>query len=151
MSICKSMALGSTSSFATTVVSRPGRELTSAIAVRSTSIGWLADGRQAVVHVEEIYDTDPFARCDELMRDYGVQVCAVEQLPNFNDALRFANRWPGRVFLANYGDLKDETMRWGDAPKLDASARRTSEEDRSRYTVTVDQYKCMSLALSGKG
>ena len=46
----------------------------------------MTDGRQAVIHVEEISDADPFARCDELMADYGVSVCVVEQLPNYNDA-----------------------------------------------------------------
>jgi hypothetical protein len=108
----------------------------------------MPDGRQATVHVEEIYDADPFQRCDRLMDAYGVQVCVVESLPNYNDAHRFANRFPGRVFLAGYGDLRDDAMRWGDAPRLDVSERRTSEEDRTRYTVTLDQYKCMSLALN---
>lgn len=108
----------------------------------------LADGRQAVMHVEEIYSQDPFARCDELMAEFGVQVCVVETMPNYNDAHRFAGRHPGRVFLAGYGDLKDDVMRWGDAPRLDVSDRRTIEEERTRYTVTLDQYKCMSRSLA---
>jgi len=109
----------------------------------------LPDGRQAVVHCEEVYDSDPFLRCSELMDLYGVRVCVVEQLPNFNDAMRFANRHPGRVFLANgYGDLAEDVVRWGDAPKLDASDRRTDEDERTRYTVRIDQYKAMSLSLA---
>ena len=108
----------------------------------------LADGRQSVIHVEEIYSDDPFGRCDELMDAYGVQVCAVETLPNYNDAHRFAARHLGKVFLASYGDLKDDAMRWGDAPALDVSDRRTAEPERTRYTVTLDQYKCMSLSLA---
>jgi hypothetical protein len=109
----------------------------------------LPDNRQAVVHVEEIYDLDPFRRCSELMDLYGVRTCVVEQLPNFNDAMRFANSHPGRVFLANgYGDLGDDVYRWGDAPKLDTSDRRTDEMERTRYTVRIDQYKAMSLSLA---
>jgi hypothetical protein len=110
----------------------------------------LDDGRQAVVHVEAIYSKDPFARCTELMRDFGVAICVVEQLPNFNDAMRFANleQHVGRVFLCNgYGDLKDDVIRWGDAARQDASERRTEEEEQTRYTVRVDQYKAMQLAL----
>ena len=107
------------------------------------------DGRQAVVHVEEIYGADPFARCDQLMMDYGVRICVVEQLPNFNDAMRFGNRHEGRVFLlTGYGDLADDVIRWGDGPQLDVSERRTNEEERTRYTVRVDQYKAMSTSLA---
>lgn len=105
----------------------------------------MPDGRQAVVHVEAVFNNDPFARCSELMDIYGVEVCVVEQLPNVNDARRFANRHPGRVFLAGYADLRDDQMTWGD--DLSKSDRRTSEEDRSRYTVTLNQYKCMQTAM----
>lgn len=105
----------------------------------------LPDGRQAVVHVEAVFDLDPFARCGELMDQFGVLTCVVEQLPNVNDARRFANKFPGRVFLANYADLRDDQLTWGD--DLSKSDRRTSEEDRSRYTVTLNQYKCMQTAL----
>lgn len=103
------------------------------------------NGQQAVVHVEAVFDSDPFARCSELMDIYKINVCVVEQLPNVNDARRFANRHPGRVFLAGYADLRDDQMVWGD--DLSKSDRRTSEEDRSRYSVTLNQYKCMQTAL----
>lgn len=109
----------------------------------------LPDGRQAVIHVEEIYDPDPFARCDELMRAYGVFACVVEINPNFNDAHRFANRWPGRVFLCNgFGELANDMIQWGDAPRLDPSERRTDEEARTRWTVKVDQFKCMQTSFA---
>jgi hypothetical protein len=108
----------------------------------------MPDGRQATIHLEYIYADDPFARCDELMEQYGVQCCVVETLPNYNDAKRFAQRHRGKVFLAGYADIKDEMLRWGDAPKLDTSERRTSEEERDRYTVTLDQYKCMQVSMA---
>ncbi len=105
----------------------------------------LPDGRQAVIHVEAIFDNDPFARCSTLMDKFGVSVCVVEQLPNVNDARRFANRHPGRVFLAGYADLRDDAMVWGD--DLSKSDRRTEEDMRSRWTVTLNQYKCMQTSL----
>lgn len=105
----------------------------------------LPDGRQAVVHVEAVFDLDPFERCSELMQQYGVAVCVVEQLPNVNDARKFANRHRGRVFLAGYAVLKDDAMRWGD--ELSRSDARTAEDDRTRYTVTLNQYKCMQTSL----
>lgn len=108
----------------------------------------MADGRQAVIHLEYIFNDDPFGRCSALMDQYGVQICVVETLPNYNDAKRFALRHPGRVFLAGYAQIKDEMLRWGDAPRLDTSERRTSEEERDRYTVTLDQYKCMQVSMA---
>jgi hypothetical protein len=108
----------------------------------------LEDGRQALVHAEFIYDPDPFARCDQLMEDYGVTICVAEQLPNFNDAWRFSNRHPGRVFLCNgYGSIEDDMIKWGDAPRQDVSERRTEEEEQTRFTVRIDQYKAMQAAL----
>lgn len=106
----------------------------------------LPDGRQAVVHAEAIFNDDPFERCAELMELYSVAVCVVEQLPNANDARRFANRFRGRVFLAGYsGDAKADMIVWGDA--ISRSDRKTAEEDRSRYSVVLQQYKAMQAAL----
>ena len=109
----------------------------------------LPDGRQAVVHLEEIYSDDPFARCSELMGDYGVAACVVEVNPNYNDAKRFANRHPGRVFICDgFREIDGDMIRWGDAPKLGTSDRRTDEEERDRWTVKADQYKCMQTSMA---
>lgn len=109
----------------------------------------LPDGRQAVVHVEEVYSDDPFARCSELMDAYGVAVCVVEINPNYNDAKRFAGRHRGRVFICDsFGALKEDMIVWGDAPRLGVSDRRTSEEERDRYTLRMDQYKCMQVSMA---
>lgn len=113
----------------------------------------LPDGRQATVHVEAVFldpttedpDASPWRRSAELMSQYGVTVCVVEQLPNVDAARSFCNRFPGRAFMAGYADLKDDHMVWGD--DLSRSDRRTSKEDRSRYTVTLNQYRCMQTSL----
>lgn len=109
----------------------------------------LPDGRQAVVHVEETYSADPFARSSELMEQYDVAVCVVEINPNYNDAKKFANRHKGRVFICDsFGSLKEDMIVWGDAPKLNTSDRRTDEEARDRYTLRMDQYKCMQVSMA---
>ncbi len=105
----------------------------------------LPDNRQAVVHIDAIYNDNPFSRCDELMERFGVIACVLEQLPNINDARRFANRHPRRVFLASYAELRDEMMRWGNSHTK--SDRRTIAESRSRYTVSISQYKAMQASL----
>lgn len=106
----------------------------------------LPDGRQAVVHAEAIFDISPFERCAELMTQYGVALCVVEQLPNVNDARQFANRFRGRVYLAGYAtDWKSDMITWGD--QITRSDRKTAEEDRTRYTVVLQQYKAMQASL----
>lgn len=106
----------------------------------------LPDGRQAVVHVEAVFSLDPFERCAALLKQFGVAVCVVEQLPNVNDARRLANAHPGRVFLAGYAtDPKSDMISWGD--NMTISDRRTAAEDRSRYTVNLQQYKAMQASL----
>lgn len=109
----------------------------------------LPDNRQAVVHVEEVYSADPFARCGELMELYGVAVCVVEINPNYNDAKKFANKYPGRVFICNsFGSMSDGMIAWGDAPRLGNSDRKTDDEARDRYTLRMDQFKCMQVSMS---
>lgn len=109
----------------------------------------LPDGRQAYVHIEETYSEDPFARSSELMDLYGVDVCVVEINPNYNDAKKFAQRHPGRVFICNsFGAVADGMIQWGDTPKQNASERRTDEEARDRYTLRMDQFKCMQVSMS---
>lgn len=109
----------------------------------------LPDGRQAVVHVEEIYSSDPFARTSELMEQYGVAVCVVEINPNYNDAKKFAQRHAGKVFICNsFGTVADGMIHWGDTPKQNSSDRRTDEEAQDRFTLRMDQYKCMQVSMS---
>jgi len=105
----------------------------------------LPDGRQALIHAEAIFDADPFARCDVLMAQYGVQCCVVEGLPNWNDAKRFANRLAGRVFVASYGDQAD-TQVWGD--QIARTDQKTNTEDRDRWTVRLNQYKAMQASVA---
>ena len=109
----------------------------------------LPDGRQATIHVEETYSADPFERSSELMDLYGISVCVVEINPNYNDAKKFANRHPGRVFICDsFGTVAEGMIQWGDAPKLDTSDRRTDENSRDRYTLRMDQYKCMQVSMA---
>ena len=107
----------------------------------------LDDGRMAIIHVEAIYALNPWARLDEIMRAYGVQVCVVEQLPNIDSARQFAKRHEGRVFLiTSYGDM-EEMVRWNDGA-TSRSDRRTASDYRDRYTVQADQYRVLSWAFA---
>ena len=105
----------------------------------------LPDGRQGVVHVEAIHDENPFAKCSEIMERFRVSVCVVEQNPNFNDANAFARRHKGRVYI-NTAFGNGDMLAWA-ADKLDPSERKTAEAERTRWQLTVNQYKLMERTL----
>ena len=105
------------------------------------------DGRMGIIHAEAIYSINPWARLDELMEQFGVVVCVCEQLPNYDSAKQFAQRWLGRVFLvSSYKTIEDNMLQWGDA-KVNQTDRKTLSEHRDRYTLALDQYKMMSWAF----
>lgn len=106
------------------------------------------DGSRRIVHLEIRWDLDPFKRAAELMREYDVSVCCVEGLPNYNDALRFANEFPGRVFVVSYGDVKDADLQWGDRQKDPEAKRKVSQEARTRFTVRIDYTKMLDALAS---
>ena len=76
-----------------------------------------------------------------------IQVVAPNTLPNYDSAKSFARRHDGKVFLAGYGNMDGDMLAWGDAPTLSVSERRTDEDLRDRYTVRLDQYKCMQVSM----
>lgn len=95
------------------------------------------------VHIEVIYADDPWERCDDLMREFDVSACVVDALPNINEARRFAQRWKGRAWLADYsyeakGD--GDICEWGDRPNQTHSERKSSEEIKLKYTVRISRY-----------
>ena len=66
---------------------------------------------------------------DDLMLDYSIRMCVVDALPEKSDAMEFALRWPGRVYLAYYVENLAEFYR------LDDNTR-TLKGDR---TVALDR------------
>lgn len=45
-----------------------------------------------------------FAQLDELMTRFGVACCVIDAMPETRKVLEFVERWPGRVWRANYSD-----------------------------------------------
>jgi hypothetical protein len=95
--------------------------------------------RMRLLHAGVIQEDDPWKRCLELLDQYGVRVCTVEALPNYNEAHRFAKTRDGKVFIVNYTDLVDQIVLWGDRPRDKVSIRKVDDEVRTRWSATVDQ------------
>lgn len=99
--------------------------------------------KSRLAHLEIVYGDDPWERADELMRQFDISACVADALPNINEARRFAQRWPGRVWLADYsyeskGD--QDICEWGDRPKQTNSEKKSSDEIKNRYTVRISRY-----------
>ncbi len=105
-------------------------------------------GRMQYLWMEVILGGNPWKRCAQLMREYRITQCAVEALPNFNEAHRFSKEFPGRVFLVNYTDLTEELVVWSDRIKDADNVVRTDDEARTPWWCRVDQFRMMSWALA---
>lgn len=112
----------------------------------------LPNGIYATVHVEAIFDytyegdeNDPFIRCSVLMEQYGISVCVIEGLPNYNEAKKFANRHKGKVFIASYSRESEDAIVWGD--QMQPNDSKIHADERTRYTVRIQQYKMMHSTL----
>lgn len=106
--------------------------------------------KSRLAHIEVIYDDDPWLRCVELMEQYDVSVCVVDALPNINEARRFAKRFRGRVWLADYSyDSKGDgdICVWGDRPTDNPSEKRSSDETKNKYTVKISRYHSIEWNL----
>lgn len=99
--------------------------------------------KSRLAHIEVVYSDDPWQRCDELMEQFDVSVCVADALPNINEARRFAQRWKGRVWLADYSyDAKGDgdICEWGDRPKDTQSEKKQSAEVKNKYTVRISRF-----------
>lgn len=91
---------------------------------------------------------NPFVRARELMKEYKVKLCVCDGLPNANDALEFAQDFPGRVFLAIYSKESKQVVQWKDRTKVQETVRKAGPLLRFKYLVTLSRYLSLDLALA---
>lgn len=117
-----------------------------------------AEGKKQIVHLEIIESSNPryweaskqvtpFKRLYELMREFDVTVCVIDAMPNTNEAQDFARSFPGRVFLAWYGEAGVDMVKWHDKLKLREQIRKGSRELRLKWQVTMHRYMTIDYAL----
>ncbi|MHB8868424.1 MAG: phage terminase large subunit family protein [Thermoleophilia bacterium] len=64
------------------------------------------------VHYEPQTDAT-FTHLDYFMEAFDVRSCVIDALPNTHAARAFSRRYPGRVYLAYYGDTQKGLADWG--------------------------------------
>lgn len=114
--------------------------------------------RKRIRHLEVIESTNPeyfkhsgpvspFVRCEELMEEYNVGICVVDGMPNVNEALAFAQKFPRKVFLASYSNSM-EAAEWHDKGKVKASVAKAGPLLRFKYRVTMGRFASLSMGLA---
>ena len=68
--------------------------------------------RTVRVHYEPLTDAT-FSHLDHFMKAYDVRACVIDAQPGMHAARAFASRFPGRVYLAWYGDTQKGLADWG--------------------------------------
>lgn len=89
----------------------------------------------------------PFLRLRELMNEYNVKVCVVDAMPNVNDAVNFAQDYPGRVFLAHYTTDSKDVVQWTDKTKYKATVAKAGPLLKFKYSCVLSRFKSLGLAL----
>lgn len=117
------------------------------------------NGKKTITHLEiieqqnpiyrgpkgEVYS--PFKRLYELMKEFNVACCVIDALPNYNEAADFARAFPGRVFLAHYGEAGVDIVKWHDKLKMREQIKRGSKEIKLKWQVTMHRYMSLDYAL----
>lgn len=89
----------------------------------------------------------PFERLYEMMDEFNVKICVVDLMPNYNEALKFAQAFPGRVYLAHYQREGKEVVKWKDRTKVDESIRKAGPLLKFKYQASMGRFPSLSYAL----
>lgn len=89
----------------------------------------------------------PFKRLRELMREFNVKLCVCDAMPNVNDALSFAQEFPGRVFLAYYSKDAKDIVAWNDKVKHKPTNMKAGPLLKFKYSCVLGRFPSLSVSL----
>lgn len=105
-----------------------------------------------VVHVEVLENLDDqrswWHRAAQLMHEYDVRFCVVDEAPDFTGSLQFANAFPGRVFLANFNlgeNVRGGPIQWEDQ-RL-AKDKKQHGDTQMRHRVSMERARAVHWGL----
>lgn len=98
-------------------------------------------------YYEENGPVSPFNRLYKLMDEFNVGICVIDMMPNYNEALKFAQSFPGRVFLAYYKRDGKEVVQWGDRGKFKENVRKAGPLLKFKYQCAIGRFPSLSYAL----
>jgi hypothetical protein len=107
------------------------------------------NGKYRTIHLEVVHGkhaSDPWHSLGRLMHEYDVRLAVIDQAPEWSAALRFAQAFKGRVFLANYTSNENSTamVSWGDVTK---DKKQRGKETKFKYRVNIERVKGLKWSL----
>lgn len=107
---------------------------------------WAPNGKARTVHLEVCHGGNPWVRCGALMDEYDVACCVLEEGPNYNEALRFADvpEFRGRVWLLHYSNNKAAHLAKWQRPQKSIKGQEIST---TRYMVVANQDRLMQWSI----
>lgn len=103
------------------------------------------------IYMEADKRITPFKRLYKLMKEFDVDMCIIDAMPNANEAMEFARAFPRRVFVSWYIDshgTNRDIVQWGDRAKDKMNIRRGGPKIKFKYTVVMNRYLSIEFALS---
>lgn len=116
-----------------------------AVIKRRTRAGYYETVHVQVVH-EDRGHGDPWRELARMMLHYDVRVCVLDAQPEYDNALRFARAFRGRVWLAQYvegGGQGQTIVSWGHRQR-----KKTQQGDtKNKYIVNVNRTLAFQWSL----
>lgn len=114
--------------------------------------------KKRVVHYEIVDDDNQiyweggkrqpsFKRIYQLMKEFDVDLCIIDAMPNANEAMEFARDHPKRVFVAWYLEQQREVAQWGDRPKYKILVKKGGPKVKFKYSVMLSRYLSIEMAM----
>lgn len=89
----------------------------------------------------------PFKRLYKMMEEFNVGICVVDMMPNYNEALKFAQAFPGRVYLAYYQTNGREVVQWADRGRAKETVRKAGPLLKFKYQCAMGRFPSLSFSL----
>jgi len=90
----------------------------------------------------------PWFRAYELMDEYNVQICLVDGMPNYDEALEFCKAHPKRAFISWYNAQGQEVVQWLDRPQHKQGHRKAGEKFKFKHSALLGRYLSLTMTLS---
>jgi len=118
----------------------------------------LHESKKRIRHVEIIESDNPhymeagkrvspFKRLRTLMKEYKVQLCVIDAMPNYDSVLEFAQEFPGKVFASFYSKEAKDVVTWSDKPRTKVTIKKAGPLLKFKYYCVVSRYLSLDVAL----